>query len=177
MAVEVFPADLDETPRSGEEPLAYARRVAREKVAAVAARSPGRWVLAADTVVEIDGAILGKPADAAEAHGMLERLAGRTHRVITAFALSGPGGEVIAREVATEVSFRVAHAEEIASYVRAGEWRGKAGAYAAQGMASAFVAGVSGSFTNVVGLPLVEVLEELARVGAATPDYERGVPS
>lgn len=175
--LEVQPADVDETAAAGEEPLAYARRVARAKADVVAARAPGRWVLAADTVVEIDGDILGKADDPAAALAMLERLSGRTHRVLTAFVLCGPGGRTVAREVATEVIVREVSGEELDAYVRSGEWRGKAGAYAAQGMAAAFVAAVHGSFTNVVGLPLVEVLEELVRVGAASPDYAAGVPS
>lgn len=175
--IEVQPADVDETPAAGEEPLVYARRVARAKADVVAARAPDRWVLAADTVVEIDGDILGKAADPAEALAMLERLSARTHRVLTAFVLRGPGGRVLARDVATEVVFRAVSSDELAAYVRAGEWRGKAGAYAAQGMAAAFVAAVRGSFTNVVGLPLVEVLEELVRAGAASPHYGAGVPS
>jgi septum formation protein len=175
--IEVQPADVDETPQAGEEPLAYARRVARAKADVVAARAPDRWVLAADTVVEIGGAILGKAPDPAAALAMLDLLSGRTHQVLTAFVLRGPGGQVVAREVATEVALRAVPGEELAAYVRAGEWQGKAGAYAAQGMAAAFVAEVRGSFTNVVGLPLVEVLEELVRVGAASPDYGAGVPS
>jgi septum formation protein len=134
-------------------------------------------VLAADTVVEIDGDILGKAGDPAAALAMLERLSGRAHRVVTAFVLRGPGGRTVSREVATEVVLREVAGEELAAYVRAGEWQGKAGAYAAQGMAAAFVAAVRGSFTNVVGLPLVEVLEELVRVGAASPDYVAGIPS
>jgi septum formation protein len=174
--IEVQPADVDETPAAGEEPLAYARRVARAKADVVAARAPDRWVLAADTVVEVGGDILGKAADPAAALAMLERLSGRSHQVLTAFVLRGRG-QVVARDVATEVVLRAVSGEELAAYVRAGEWHGKAGAYAAQGMAAAFVAAVRGSFTNVVGLPLVEVLDELVRVGAASPDYGAGVPS
>ena len=177
VAIEVMPADVDETPAPGEPPMSYVRRVAGAKAAAVVGVAPGRWVLAADTVVEIDGVILGKPSGPGQAREMLDRLVGRTHRVITAFALRGPAGEEIARDVATEVVFRAAPADQIAAYVRAGEWRDKAGAYAAQGMAAAFVTEVRGSFTNVVGLPLVEVLDELVRAGAAAPDFERGVPA
>ena len=177
LALEVVPADVDETPVAGEEPTAYARRVARAKAAAVASRAPGRWVLAADTVVELDGEILGKPGGPGEAAAMLGRLSGRSHRVVTAFALRAPSGDEVTRAVATEVAFRAAGSDEIASYVRTGEWRDKAGAYAAQGIAAAFVIRVSGSFTNVVGLPLAEVIEELARAGAAVPSYERGAPA
>lgn len=177
LAVEIAPAHVDETPLAGEDPVAYARRVARSKADEVAPRAPGRWVLAADTVVEVDGHILGKPADSVDAARMLGQLSGRSHLVITAFTLRGPAGQEIARDVQTEVWFRPALPDELAAYVRSGEWRGKAGGYAVQGIAAAFVAGVRGSFTNVIGLPLSEVIEELARAGAPAPDYARGVPA
>ena len=176
MAIQVMAPETDETARSGEQPSAYARRVAAAKAQAVAARAPGRWVLAADTVVEVDGDILGKPDGAAGAQAMLGRLSGRTHRVVTAFALHAPAGAPVVREVATEVAFRAIDGDEIAAYLRSGEWRDKAGAYAAQGIAGAFVASLRGSFSNVVGLPLCEVIEELARAGGPAPDYARGVP-
>lgn len=177
LPIEVRAPDVDESAHAGELPAAYARRVAAAKAAAVAARAPGRWVLAADTVVAIDGDILGKPDGAAGAHAMLSRLSGRAHQVITAFALRSPSGAEAVREVATEVYFRALGADDIAAYVRSGEWRDKAGAYAAQGIAAAFVARVGGSFSNVVGLPLSDVLDELARAGGPVPDYGRGVPA
>lgn len=177
--LEVWPAEIDESALPGEGALAYVCRVAAAKVEAVSLALPGRWILAADTVVEIDGAILGKAADEDEARAMLGRLVGRAHQVTTAFSLRGPGrpGERVARDrtVTTEVRMRAAGAHEIDDYVRAGEWRGKAGAYAIQGMAAALVTEIRGSVTNVVGLPLAEVLDELARAGAATPRYQQGV--
>src|SRR5688572_7186478 len=94
IAIEVRPPDIDESVHPGEHAAAYARRVASEKAAAVAQAAPGRWVLAADTVVEVGGAILGKAADGAEAAAMLEQLSGQVHRVITAFCLRGPAGAV-----------------------------------------------------------------------------------
>jgi septum formation protein len=177
VAIEVMAPDVDEAARAGESPVAYVRRVAAAKAAAVAGRAPGRWVLAADTVVEIDGDILGKPADADGARIMLDRLSGRVHRVLTAFALHAPDGGEIVREVVTDVSFRLIRADELDAYLDAGEWQGKAGAYAAQGIAGAFVAAVRGSFSNVVGLPLADVLEELAAAGGPTADFGRGVPA
>jgi septum formation protein len=177
VAIEVIPADVDETPLAGEAPPVYVRRVARAKVDAVASRAADRWVLAADTVVEIDDRILGKAAGPDEARAMLGQLSGRTHRVVTVFALRGPGREERVRQVVTEVAFRALAADEIAAYLVSGEWRDRAGAYAAQGIAAAFIAGVSGSFTNIVGLPLAHVLEELVDAGAAAPDYARGVPA
>lgn len=192
--VEVIPADLDETPLAGETPTACARRLARDKARAVAAlpAATGRWVLAADTVVELDGTSLGKPDDAEHAAAMLARLAGRAHRVITAFALAGPAsdaaasavptasaapGDLAVDAVSTDVVMRAITPAEMAAYVESGEWRGKAGGYAAQGIAAAFIAEVRGSFTNVVGLPLSQVLEALARAGAAGPDLARGRPA
>jgi septum formation protein len=177
--IEVWPAAIDESVLAGEDALTYVCRVATAKIEAVAVAMPQRWILAADTVVEIDDAILGKAADDAEARDMLRRLVGRAHRVTTAFSLRGPGssGERYLRDrtVTTEVWMRGATAAELDDYVRAGEWRGKAGAYAIQGMAAALVSEVRGSVTNVAGLPLAEVLEELTAAGVAAPRYQQGV--
>lgn len=176
MPLKVQPADVDETPREGEDPVLYAQRLAAAKAEAVAASSPGHWVLAADTVVDVDGLILGKPRDAAEARSMLIRLAGRSHRVTTAFAIRGPG-DGHDRAVTTEVIMRSVGEAEVDDYVAAGEWRGKAGGYAVQGMAAAMVTEVRGSVTNVIGLPLAEVLVALRGVGAVEPSYTDGVPA
>jgi len=187
--LEVWPAEIDESALPGEDALTYVCRVATAKVEAVALALPARWILAADTVVVVDGAILGKAADEEEARSMLRRLVGRVHLVTTAFSLRGPGtGEggppgtsrgpgvhAIDRTVNTEVAMREATEQEIEDYVRAGEWRGKAGAYAIQGMAAALVTEIRGSVTNVVGLPLAEVLAELVHAGVAAPRYQHGV--
>jgi septum formation protein len=169
--IEVRPADVDETPRDGEEPRAYVARIADAKARATAA--PGIWVLAADTTVTIDGAILGKAADAAEAAAMLRRLSGRVHQVITAFAITN----VPTRTIATDVEMIELDDAAIADYVASGEWRGKAGAYAIQGIAAAFVRAVRGSVTNVIGLPLVEVLAALREAGAPSAVLAKGIPS
>ncbi|HUS68173.1 MAG TPA: Maf family protein [Kofleriaceae bacterium] len=175
--VEVAPADVDESSPPGEPAAGCALRLAGAKAHAVAARMPGRWVLAADTVVEIDGDLLAKPADEAEAAAMLRRLSGRTHRVVTGFALVGPGAAPILRAVTTEVDLRAIADRDVAGYVASREWEGKAGGYAVQGIAAAFVAAIRGSITNVVGLPLAEVLVELERAGAACVDLARGAPA
>lgn len=175
--VEVVPADADESPIQGESAVACARRLAAAKAAGVAATLPDRWVLAADTVVEIDGDILGKAADGAEAAAMLARLVGREHRVTTAYALRGPGATSVIEHVTSTVVMRAAGGSEVADYVTAGEWRGKAGAYAVQGMAAAMVREVHGSITNVIGLPLAEVVEALERLGAARLSYVAGASS
>lgn len=177
--LEVWPAEIDESALPGEDALTYVCRVATAKVDAVTVALPQRWILAADTVVEIDGDILGKAEDDDDARAMLRRLVGRVHRVSTAFALRGPGapGQRLTRDrtVTTEVWMRGAAEHEIDDYVRAGEWRGKAGAYAIQGMAAALITEIRGSVTNVAGLPLAEVLEELVGAGVAAPRYQQGV--
>lgn len=151
----VRPVDLDETPRSGEEPRDYVRRLAEEK--ATARRGPGELVLAADTSVVLDGEILGKPADEAEARSMLGRLAGREHTVLTGIALAGGAedGDGV-RALVEESRVRIApmSEEEIAWYAATGEGLDKAGAYAAQGVGALFVEAIAGDYTNVVGLPL-----------------------
>jgi septum formation protein len=175
VAIEVVPAGVDETPHDGEDPEAYVARIAMAKAAAVAAQHAGRWVLAADTTVTIDGAILGKAETGDEAAAMLRLLSGRTHQVITGFAISGSGS--ILETVTSDVDVIPLDAAAIADYVASDEWRGKAGAYAIQGIAAAFVRGVRGSVTNIIGLPLVEVLEALRALGAPGARLSAGVPS
>jgi septum formation protein len=153
---EVDPADIDETPARGELPAGHAVRLAGEKAAAVAARHPGAWVLAADTVVACGRRILPKTEDEAAARACLELLSGRRHRVHGGVALAAPDGRVTTRHVETAVLFKRLTAAEIASYLAGGEWRGKAGGYAIQGRAALFVRGIVGSYPNVVGLPLFE---------------------
>jgi len=153
----------------------YLERMAREKLADVAARERGSRarresarasgvVLAADTAVLLDGAILGKPANDAEARAMLSQLAGRAHEVTTAFAI-GNETRTHVELVTTRVEFRAIADEEIDAYVASGEGRDKAGAYAVQGRAAAFVTRIDGSYTNVVGLPACEVWLALRAFG------------
>ena len=164
----VLPAEVDETPAEGEDPVSLVVRLARDKACAV--RPPaGSWVLGADTTVVIDGQVLGKPADAEEAVGMLERLRGRTHRVATAVAVRQPDGGLVETVVTTEITMAPLSDAAIAAYVATGEPLDKAGAYGIQGRAAAFVSRVNGSWTNVVGLPLVETLDLLRDAGFAVP--------
>jgi septum formation protein len=177
--LEVRPADVDEAPRAGEAPVAYVARIARDKAQAVARRA-GQWVLAADTTVTIDGAILGKAETGDEAAAMLRKLSGRAHQVITAFTLVGDSGETKFHHdgvVSTDVAMVTLDEGMIADYVASNEWRGKAGAYAIQGIGAAFVREVHGSVTNVIGLPLVEVLDALRAVGAPSARLAAGIPS
>ena len=161
-AFTVAHADLDETPHAGEAADVYVRRLAEAKAAAVAADRPDAVVLGADTTVVVDGDILGKPGDAADAAAMLERLQGRAHDVLTGVAVTGPGGRESAVAV-TRVWFAPMSAAEIAAYVASGEPLDKAGAYAIQGLASCYITRIDGSHPNVVGLPVALVHELVAK--------------
>lgn len=165
-AFEVRPADVDETPRPAEPPATYALRVARDKALAAAERvnRPDAWILAADTVVVVDGGILGKPAGPADARRMLSMLSGVVHEVLTAVVVRHAGSET-SEVVSTRVHFTALSAAEIDWYVESGEPDGKAGAYAIQGLGSRFVDWIEGSWSNVVGLPVATVYRMLG--GAA----------
>jgi septum formation protein len=158
---EIDPADLDETPAARELPRAYALRMARSKLAVVVPRHPGSVVLAADSVVVCSRRILPKTEIEAEARVCLGRLSGRRHRVLGAVAVGFPDGTVRARLVETVVRFKRLEPAEFDDYLRSGEWRGKAGGYAIQGRAARFVDFLSGSYSNVVGLPLFETVQLL----------------
>jgi septum formation protein len=179
VGIEVMgrPCDVDEDPLPGEAPLAYVERITRCKLlaaerAAESGLSGRHALLVADTTVTIDGAILGKPADEHEAKSMLERLAGRTHEVLTCYGLALVSGAAAApvgavRTVCTRVTMRSASSSEIDAYVASGEPFGKAGAYAIQGLGALFVERIDGSYSAVVGLPVCEVVQDLARLGIA----------
>jgi len=158
---EIDPADLDETPAARELPRAYALRMARSKLAVVVPRHPGAVVLAADSVVVCSRRILPKAETEAEARVCLGRLSGRRHRVLGAVAVGFPDGTVRTRLVETIVRFKRLEPAELDDYLRSGEWRGKAGGYAIQGRAARFVDFLSGSYSNVVGLPLFETVQLL----------------
>jgi septum formation protein len=164
---QVVPAHIDETLHPGEGPRDHVLRLARGKAAAVAGLYPGAWVLAGDTVVVVDGEILGKPADDGDALGMLLRLAAREHEVISALALAVPvGARLLSGSRTTRVRFRSFGEAEARAYVATGEPMDKAGAYGIQGRGAALVEAVSGDYSGVVGLPvslLVELLDEAGR--------------
>lgn len=155
--------DIDETPRRAEPPLAYVRRMARDKAAAL---TPGadEVVLCADTTVAVGRRILGKPADEDEARAFLELLSGRRHRVITAVAVR-TAQRLLERDVTTTVKVKRLTAAEIDAYLGTGDWRGKAGGYAIQGPFGAFVPWIQGSFSAVMGLPVAETAALLAAAG------------
>ena len=162
---QVDPADLDETPAKGELPAALVMRLAESKARAVAPRHPGAFILAADTIVACGRRILPKAEDEAAARRCLALLSGRRHRVISGVALMTPEGALSQRRVTSRVAFKRLSEDELAAYLRSGEWRGKAGGYAAQGRAAAFIAWIAGSYSNVVGLPLFETAQLLAGRG------------
>jgi septum formation protein len=159
----VEPADIDETPAPKETPRQLALRLARGK--ADAGTRHDAFVLAADTVVSVGRRILPKAEAEAEARACLALLSGRSHRVATGVAVRAPDGRLSARLVETTVDFKRLEPSEIDAYVESGEWRGKAGGYAVQGRAGAFVTRLGGSFSGVVGLPLYETLCLLRGLG------------
>jgi septum formation protein len=166
---QVDPADIDEVPRPGELPPAHAMRLAEEKARAVMPRHPGAFVLAADTVVACGRRILPKPTDRSTARSCLMLLSGRRHRVHGGIALAGPDERLTLRRVDSQVAFKRLSETEIDAYLCSGEWRGKAGGYAIQGRAAALIRWVSGSYSNVVGLPLFETAQLLAGRGYRPP--------
>ncbi len=168
--------DIDETPAKGELPEAYASRLARDKAAKVAdmPEAVGAVILAADTVVACGRRILPKAEDEATARECLGLLSGRRHRVVGAIAVKPPDGALCSRRCETTVAFKRLTPKEIEAYIATGEWHGKAGGYAIQGRAAAFVRYLRGSYSNVVGLPLFETERLLEGLGLAPA--EKGGP-
>jgi len=159
----IRPPDIDETPRKGEAPRDYVQRVTREKAVASPA-AEGELVLCADTTVALGRRILGKPSDAGEARAFLDLLSGRRHRVITAIAVRR-ADDIRVRDVLTHVRMKRLSTSEVDRYLASDDWRGKAGGYAIQGPAAAFIPWISGSFPAVVGLPLAETAALLVTMG------------
>ncbi len=168
---QLFPAELDETPERAEHPRSLAKRLSRSKAERAAAALPaagtdgGTFILAADTVVAVGRRILPKAEISDEATNCLKLLSGRSHRVYSGVCLITPAGKVRQRLVETRVRFKRLSREELELYLASGEWRGKAGGYAVQGLAGAFVVKLVGSYSNVVGLPLYETVALLAGEG------------
>ncbi len=162
---DIDPADIDESPRRAETPRAYALRMARDKARVVAARHLGAVVLAADTVVACGRRILPKTEDPRQARQCLTLLSGRRHRVIGGLCVVDPSGRTHARAVETRVGFKRLSEMEFAAYLASGEWHGKAGGYAIQGLAAVFVDFLNGSYPNVVGLALAETYAMLVGIG------------
>lgn len=166
----ISPADIDETPIKNERPRDLALRLATAKAAAAAHDNPGAFVIGADTVVAAGRRILGKPTNKAEASMFLKLLSGRGHKVIGGLVLVRPNGGLGRKVVVTSVSFKRLTDAEIADYLQGGEWEGKAGAYAVQGHAGAFVRCIQGSYSNVVGLGVYEMNNMLIGAGWRRPE-------
>lgn len=167
----VFPADVDETPLRAEHPRSLAKRLSRvkaDRAHAILSKEPewpGAYILAADTVVAVGRRILPKAETIDEASNCLRLLSGRSHRVYSGVCLITPSGKVRQKLVDTRVRFKRLSREELESYLASGQWRGKAGGYAVQGLAGTFVVKMVGSYTNVVGLPLHETVSLLTGDG------------
>ncbi|MEM7707348.1 MAG: Maf family protein [Pseudomonadota bacterium] len=163
--------DVEEQPGESESPADYNLRVAQDKAVAGAGQRPSAMpVLGADTEVALDGRIYGKPADAAEAREMLQSLAGRTHRVYSSVAVVNEAGEARSCQQVSEVTFAELDLRQINAYLTTGEYAGRAGGYAIQGLGSSFVAHIEGSYSGVMGLPLFETVPLLQWAGALKPD-------
>lgn len=165
----ILPSDIDETPRKDELPRQLAARLSRAKAMAVVPLVEGSLVLAADTVVGVGRRILPKAETEAEAHSCLDLLSGRRHRVYTGVALAVPDGRVLTRLVESVVTFQRLTQQQIDAYIASGEWHGKAGGYALHQSAEVFVRFLSGSHSNVVGLPLHETAQLLRGIGWLRP--------
>ena len=163
---KIIPADVDETYFQGESPRAHVRRLSRDKAGAIASQYPKALVLGADTIVVIDGQILGKPKNKKQAREMLQRLSNRQHTVFTGFTITCiRAGTSRTKVVQSTVQFKNISPEETAWYVNGDEPYDKAGGYAAQGKGASFIQAIRGSYTNVIGLPLCEVVEALKHLG------------
>ena len=177
LTFEVVPSGVDECCSRDETPSELVQRWAHEKALAVSRRLPDRWVLAADTIVLLDGTVLGKPSGPAEAVEMLRRLSGNVHEVLSGICLLHRNGTTSRLQcVRTEVLFKDLTPEEIDAYVSTGEPLDKAGAYGIQGMGAFLVRSIRGSYTNVVGLPLCETIQWLVEAGVAAPAGAGGQP-
>ena len=160
----VVPADTDETPLKNELPAVYAQRIAHAKAHVVAGKHQGAIILAADTVVACGRRILPKAENEKQARQCLELLSGRRHRVYTAVCIKTPTA-ISQKLVLTQVQFKRLRDTDIAAYIASGEWQGKAGGYAIQGLAAGFIPRINGSYSNVVGLPLAETAQMLEQAG------------
>ncbi len=176
-ADKIEPADIDETPLKGETPNKLAARLASEKAAVVAKRNDAAYILAADTVVAVGKRILGKAENEEEAKRYLTLLSGRRHKVYTGVGLILPDGRQLTKTVSSGVIFKPLSVYEINQYISSGEWSGKAGAYAIQGLGSMLVRQIQGSYSNIVGLPLFELSSMLNGNGFDVWRHSSQMPS
>ncbi|MEN6330829.1 MAG: Maf family protein [Smithella sp.] len=164
---KILPAHVNEDYIDGETPRQHVRRLSQDKARVPARKYPDAWVLGADTIVVIDNLILGKPKNKTQARQMLERLSGREHKVFTGYTLARTASKITKTSVVqSAVKFKPINAEEMEWYISCDEPYDKAGGYAVQGKGAYFIKAIRGSYTNVIGLPLCEVLEELKKLNA-----------
>lgn len=161
----IVPADIDETPRKGEKPTAYVKRLAEEKALAIQQKHPKAYIIAADTIAVMGARIIGKASSRAEAEKIIRRFSGRKHRVITGLCVLSPDGKKSVRLISSAVKCRMVQAKEIKTYLDSGEWEGKSGCYGLQGRASAFIETINGSYTSIIGLPIAETISILNGMG------------
>lgn len=167
LTVRIIPAHINEDFLIGEMPRQHVKRLSRSKAMLVARQHPGDWVLGADTIVVIDGNILGKPANKKQARAMLTKLSGREHKVFTGFTVIHLDFKICHTQVVqSAVLFKIISPEEMTWYISCDEPYDKAGGYAIQGKGASFIKAIRGSHTNVIGLPLCEVLETLEKLKA-----------
>ena len=162
---DIVPANIDETPKKNEKPKDFVLRMSKEKGLSVAKNNLNSFILSGDTIVAAGRRIIGKPSSKNEAEKILKLLSGRRHRVLSAFTLIKPGGIEITKVVVSRVKFSRLSDKEINEYLGTNEWQGKAGGYAIQGRASAFVPWISGSYTGVMGFPMNEIKNVLESSG------------
>jgi septum formation protein len=166
LTFSIIPSEFDESSVTMSDPESYVRTLAKSKATDISKKHPDCWVLGADTIVLIDDSILGKPGSKEEARSMLKQLSGKTHQVITGYCLCcQTTNDIIAEAVKTDVRFKTLSDAEIEWYIQTGEPFDKAGAYAIQGIGTLLVKSINGSYTNVVGLPVCEVIEFLINRG------------
>ena len=164
---KIIPAHVNENYLAGESPRQHVKRLSIDKAIIIARKYPEAWVLGADTIVVIDGLILGKPKNEAQARKMLQKLSGREHKVFTGFTIAHVAAKIYKTKVIqSAVQFKTISPKEMDWYVSCDEPYDKAGGYAVQGKGAYFIQSIRGSYTNVIGLPLCEVLEELKKLKA-----------
>ena len=162
---DIVPANIDETPKKNEKPKDFALRMSKEKGLSVAKNNLNSFILSGDTIVAAGRRIIGKPSSKNEAEQILKLLSGRRHRVLSAFTLIKPDCSEITKVVVSKVKFSRLSDKEINEYLDTNEWQGKAGGYAIQGRASAFVPWISGSYTGIMGFPMNEIKNVLESSG------------
>jgi septum formation protein len=173
LTFSIIPSDFDESSVTMSDPESYVRTLAISKATDISKKHPDSWVLGADTIVLIDDSILGKPGSKDEARSMLKQLSGKTHQVITGYCLCcQTKNDIISEAVKTDVRFKTLSDAEIEWYIQTGEPFDKAGAYAIQGIGALLVKSINGSYTNVVGLPVCEVIEHLINEGVVELNLE-----